>query len=147
MTEPERREQSPEVSEDTTAAYASSAVGVALLIGAILLIITTGVPISGIGLVLGGAACLGWGLPQVLRHRRNQALPAASNDKERELLSAIRDNDGVITPAEAAMETSLTVREADEMLSELANGGHLRLESQDGILQYSLPARRTELES
>jgi len=61
---------------------------------------------------------------------------------ERELLSAIRDNGGSITPAEAAMETSLTVREADKMLSELAGGGHLAVESRGGALFYSLPGRR-----
>ena len=60
---------------------------------------------------------------------------------ERELLSAIRDNGGSITPAEAAMETSLTVREADRMLSELAGGGHLAVESRGGALFYSLPGR------
>ena len=44
------------------------------------------------------------------------------------------------------METSLTVREADGMLSELA-GGHLAVESRDGALFYSLPGRRSpELE-
>jgi hypothetical protein len=40
------------------------------------------------------------------------------------------------------METSLTVREADGMLSELAGGGHLAVESRDGALFYSLPGRR-----
>ena len=57
------------------------------------------------------------------------------------MLSAIRDNGGSITPAEAAMETSLTVREADKMLSELAGGGHLAVESRGGALFYSLPGR------
>ena len=40
------------------------------------------------------------------------------------------------------METSLTVREADGMLSELAGGGHLAVESRDGALFYALPGRR-----
>ena len=67
--------------------------------------------------------------------------------KERELLSAIRENGGSITPTEAAMETSLTVREADGMLSELAGGGHLAVESCNGALFYSLPGRSSrELE-
>jgi hypothetical protein len=44
---------------------------------------------------------------------------------ERELLSAIRDSGGAITPAEAAMGTSLTVKEADRMLSELVGGRQL----------------------
>jgi len=79
-------------------------------------------------------------------NKRRRARPLAP-DKERELLSAIRDNGGSITPAEAAMETSLTVKEADRMLSELAGGGHLSVESAGGTLCYSLPARRaTELD-
>jgi hypothetical protein len=113
---------------------------VALLIGAILLIITTGIPAAGMGLIIGSAACLGWGIPQVLKSRGS----LTPIDREKELLSAIRDNGGSITPAEAAMETSLTVREADEMLAELTSGGHLKLESQEGSLYYSLPARREQ---
>ena len=39
------------------------------------------------------------------------------------------------------METSLTVREADRMLSELAGGGHLSVERAGGTLRYSLPGK------
>ena len=39
--------------------------------------------------------------------------------RERELLEALQRR-GELTPAQAAMETSLTVNEADEMLKELA---------------------------
>jgi len=39
------------------------------------------------------------------------------------------------------METSLTVREADGILSGLAGGGHLAVESRNGALFYSLPDR------
>jgi hypothetical protein len=80
-----------------------------------------------------------------LKSQRYQSLPAAEDDKEKELLSAIRDNDYSITPAVAALETSLTVRKADGMLSDLANGGHLQLDSRDGVLYYSLPGKRAEL--
>lgn len=45
------------------------------------------------------------------------------------------------------METSLTVREADQRLSELAGGGHLQVESQGASLYYSLPGSRPELGS
>ena len=74
-----------------------------------------------------------------LQQKRGSVSPG--HGTERELLSAIRDNGGSITPAEAAMETSLTVREADKMLSELAVGGHLAVESRGGALFYSLPGR------
>ena len=55
---------------------------------------------------------------------------------------AIQDNEGSITPTEAAMQTSLTVKEADRMLSELAGGGHLLVESEDSALFHKLPGRR-----
>ena len=61
----------------------------------------------------------------------------ASNDKERELLGALREY-GELTPARAAMETSLTVAEADKMLKELAEGGHLEVRVRGGGLFYGL---------
>ena len=98
----------------------------------------------GIGFVIAAAALLGKGASDLRGQQRALAPPVS---KERELLSAIRDNGGSITPAEAAMETSLTVREADGMLSELAGSGHLAVEIRDGALFYSLPGRRSpELE-
>ena len=63
-------------------------------------------------------------------------LPSASV-KERELLGALR-NHGELTPAQAAMETSLTVEEADGMLQRLAEGGHLQVRVRGGGLFYSL---------
>ena len=68
-----------------------------------------------------------------LDHSRRKAI-SPKDSQERELLSAMRDNLGSITPAQAAMETSLTVRGADKMLSGLAAGGHLRVESSEGAL-------------
>ena len=64
-------------------------------------------------------------------------LPPASSGGERELLEALR-NRGELTPAEAAMETSLSVAEADRMLRELAEGGHLDVRVRGGGLFYSL---------
>ena len=43
-----------------------------------------------------------------------------------------------LPPAEAAMETSLSVAEADRMLRELAEGGHLDVRVRGGGLFYSL---------
>jgi hypothetical protein len=65
-------------------------------------------------------------------------LPSApTNSRERELLGALRDK-GELTPAQAAMETSLTVEEADGMLRKLAEGGHLQVQVHGGGLFYSL---------
>jgi hypothetical protein len=83
---------------------------------------------------------LALGLSRLEQQRRKAVSPRVG--KERELLSAMRNNTGSITPAEAAMETSLTVSDADEMLSELAAGGHLQVESSEGTLAYRLPGRR-----
>jgi len=89
------------------------------------------------GLMIPAVALLAGALKEASKRRRAIQPP----DKERELLSAIRDNGGSITPAEAAMETWLTVRDADLMLSELAGGGHLSVESAGGTLRYSLPGK------
>lgn len=60
-----------------------------------------------------------------------------TSSKERELLTALREH-GELTPARAAMETSLTVAEADEMLKGLAEGGHLEVRVRGGGLFYAL---------
>lgn len=56
---------------------------------------------------------------------------------EQELLEALKKR-GELAPAQAAMETSLTVKEADEMLQGLAEGGHLQVRVRGGGLFYSL---------
>lgn len=63
--------------------------------------------------------------------------PPAANARERELLEALQRR-GELTPAEAAMETSLTVNEADKMLEELAAKGHLDVRVRGGGLFYGL---------
>lgn len=60
---------------------------------------------------------------------------------EKQLLMAIRSAGG-ITPVEAALETSLTVDEAEEILTRFADRGHLVVQSRDGALLYALPGRR-----
>ncbi len=83
---------------------------------------------------------LALGLSRLEQQRRKAVSPRVS--KERELLSTRRNNMGSITLSETVMETSLTVSEADEMLLELAAGGHLQVESSEGTLVYRLPGRR-----
>jgi hypothetical protein len=63
--------------------------------------------------------------------------PPAANARERELLEALRKS-GELTPAQAAMETSLTINEADEMLKDLAAKGHLDVRVRGGGLFYGL---------
>ena len=114
--------------------------GVGFVIAAILVIVTSGTAAADLPFVIAAAALVGKGVSDMRGQQRAVGPPVSA---ERELLSAIKANGGSITPAEAAMETSLTVREADEMLSELAGGGHLAVESRDGALFYSLPGRRS----
>lgn len=75
------------------------------------------------------------GVAGLMESRQEERLP--QNSKERELLEALRDR-GELTSAQAAVETSLSVREADETLKELAEGGHLEIHVRGGALSYSL---------
>ena len=61
---------------------------------------------------------------------------------EKQLLMAIRAADDGITPVEAALETPLTVDEAEEMMTSLADRGHLVVHSRDAALLYALPSGR-----
>ena len=119
--------------------YVKVGLGLVFVFGAFVFGILSppGTLVISFGLMIPAVALLASALQEAKKRQRAVAPP----DKERELLSAIRDNGGVITPTEAAMETSLTVKEADRMLSELAGGGHLSVESAGGTLRYSLPAR------
>ena len=66
------------------------------------------------------------------------AVPSHEDKRgEQELLEAI-ERHGAVTPVRAALETSLTVAEADRMLSELAQGGHLEVRAEGGKLLYGL---------
>lgn len=71
--------------------------------------------------------------------------PPAANARERELLQALQRK-GELTPAQAAMETSLTVNEADKMLEDLAAKGHLDVRVRGGGLFYGLWETDSEAE-
>ena len=72
--------------------------------------------------------------------------PVEEERKEKELLEALARH-GEITPARAALETTLSVSEADRMLSGLAKGGHIEVRAGEGRLGYALWERdRRELE-
>ena len=77
------------------------------------------------------------GVVDLAEQRRSELGPGPAKSRERELLEALRRN-GELTPARAAMETSLSVAEADGMLRELAEGGHLEVRIRGGGLYYGL---------
>lgn len=66
-----------------------------------------------------------------------QRASATKAAKEQELLEAMRRK-GQVTAVEAALETSLSVEEAERMLSELAAKGHLEVRVRSGRLLYAL---------
>jgi hypothetical protein len=61
----------------------------------------------------------------------------SEKEREREVLEAIRES-GEISAAAAAARTSLTVAEADGMLRELAENGHLEVKVEGGAIFYAL---------
>jgi hypothetical protein len=63
--------------------------------------------------------------------------PVDDGRREEELLAALARH-GELTPARAALETSLGVAEADRMLSGLAQDGHVEVRAREGRLGYAL---------
>jgi ATP/maltotriose-dependent transcriptional regulator MalT len=62
---------------------------------------------------------------------------AGNGNREKELLGALEER-GELTPATAAMRTSLTVDEASKMLEDLARKGHLERQTDEGVVAYAL---------
>ena len=75
--------------------------------------------------------------PKIGRGKTRPPASSAGAAKEKELLGALGRR-GELTVAGAALETSLTVAEADWMLSALAAKGHLQVGVKHGRLLYSL---------
>jgi hypothetical protein len=90
-------------------------------------------------------AAIARGLSGFSESRTRKGGAVTEESKERELLEALARH-GEISPALAALETSLTVAEANRMLSDLANSGHVEVRAREGRLGYALWERdRREL--
>ena len=63
--------------------------------------------------------------------------PIDEGKREKEVLEALARH-GELTPARVALETSLSVAEADEVLSRLAKDGHIEVRAREGRLGYAL---------
>ena len=85
------------------------------------------------GLLTSGIAGLSEGRP----------VRVSEEERERELLEAIRES-GEISAAAAAARTSLTVAEVDRRLKELAENGHLEVRARGGAIFYGLWANGEE---
>lgn len=122
------------------------ALGVVFLIGGVYMIFAFSsfvVFLIGFGCALFGAASLAGAFSNSGQAER-LGVPnsPASPELEKEILAAVETSgDGGLSPTEAALRTSLAAREADAVLSELASGGYLEVESRNGTLFYSLPGR------
>ena len=66
--------------------------------------------------------------------------PKTGGDKL--LLMTTLDAGGSITPVETALRTSLTIDEAEQILTRFADRGHLLIQNRDGVLFYALPGRQ-----
>jgi len=100
------------------------------------------IAIFGIG-VLGPVLILRQMNRAITAHEESRRATPGTREQEKELLGALEER-GELTPATAAMRTSLTVDEASKMLEELARKGHLEMQMEEGIVAYSLgePDRR-----
>jgi hypothetical protein len=71
--------------------------------------------------------------------RRTVEARESSDGGEKELLRALERHEE-ITATRAALETSLSVARAEEMLAKLASGGHVEVRAREGALAYALRA-------
>lgn len=97
-------------------------------------------PFATLLLLIAGVTVLGYLSWLLLRRSPEVSEPKFGGEKQ--LLLAIQSTGGSITPVGAALETSLTVDEAEEILTCFADRGHLLVESRDGVLFYTLPGRQ-----
>jgi ATP/maltotriose-dependent transcriptional regulator MalT len=94
------------------------------------------VAVFGIG-VVAPVLLLGQINRAIAAHEESRRSVPGTREKEKELLGALEER-GELTPAAAAMRTSLTVDEASEMLEDLARHGHLERQSSESVVAYSL---------
>lgn len=73
----------------------------------------------------------------ITTHEESRRAVPDAKEKEKELLGALEDR-RELTPAAAAMRTSLTVDQASKILEELAREGHLELQMKNGVMAYAL---------
>ena len=102
--------------------------------------------LADVGVVWLGVFGIGVVAPVLLLRQVNRAIEVheesrragnGAREKEKELLGALEEC-GELTPATAAMRTSLTVDEASKMLEVLARKGHLERQTEEGAVAYSL---------
>jgi len=79
----------------------------------------------------------------IATHETSRGAFLGARRKEQEILDALEEG-GSLTPAAAAMRTSLTVDEASKMLEGLARKGYLETQTEGGIVAYALAGHRRQ---
>jgi DNA-binding CsgD family transcriptional regulator len=79
----------------------------------------------------------------IATHETSRGAFLGARRKEQEILGVLEQG-GSLTPAAAAMRTSLTVDEASKMLDGLARKGHLETQTEGGIVSYALAGHRRQ---
>ena len=108
---------------------------VGLLLCAGTVVVRPGVGARGTGTLGERPTSQGVGLAGVLRRQRSDP-SIVERVKEKKLLRALGRR-GKLTAADAALESELSVEEANRILEELAFAGHLEVTVEDGRLLYS----------
>jgi capsular polysaccharide biosynthesis protein len=116
-----------------------------LILCVVLALALPGVVASGLGQAALRATRAAVGQPAAgSRVRLTTGSIATEGDKEKELLEALGRR-GALTVAGATLETSLTVEEADRLLSALAAKGYVEVRVEHGRLVYALWERDAPL--
>ncbi len=91
-----------------------------------------------LGIGVGAPALLLWQINRAIAaHEESRRAVPDAREKEKELLGALEEH-RELTPATAAMHTSLTVDEASKMLEKLTRKGHLELQMEASAMAYAL---------
>jgi hypothetical protein len=82
------------------------------------------------------------GIRRLATRKRDAAADshARDSDSEKQLLRAAMAKNGRLTATVAALETSLSLKEAEELLTRMAKEGHVQMRVLDsGVIEYEFP--------
>jgi len=80
-------------------------------------------------------------LPRARRvESRSRSAVSAVASREKQVLQAARDEQGIVTPTVVALKTELSIQEAESMLEEMARKGYALMRvTESGRLEYEFP--------
>ncbi|TVR05967.1 MAG: hypothetical protein EA403_01285 [Spirochaetaceae bacterium] len=102
--------------------------------------------------MFGGVLPMLEGIRRVLAEQRRRPSPRVAEkqrteEMEREILRLARDRGGVLTPGLVALETSLSISDAERVLDGMASRGYAGMEVRDnGRIEYEFAEFRREIE-